>query len=217
MKTKPLIPLLDYLRIYAVIRSVLDGIDARTAHACIFFSTVGAAILREYYRKEAIQVAGAAFYLVDVEQRNVMSFARLEGGRVQSLTTAFHAWVQCEGYAIDFMAPIFPETCESSGHPFTAPRKMFQRRLDEMAPSHEHLEKEGDFYLVSNPDLTIEMRRAFLQKSASTDLVNICLHWYRRPPESIASELRMQNCVFQPIVDGISALSFSVRDSNNFR
>ena len=57
MKTKPLIPLLDYLRIHAVIRSVLDSVDAHTAHACMFFSIAGAAILREFYKKDAVQLA----------------------------------------------------------------------------------------------------------------------------------------------------------------
>lgn len=106
MKTKPLIPLLDYLRIHGVIRSVLDSVDAHTAHACMFFSIAGAAILREFYKKDAIQVAGAAFFLVNERQRNVISFATLTEGRVQSSDTAFHAWVQCDGYVIDFMAPI---------------------------------------------------------------------------------------------------------------
>lgn len=41
MKTKPLTPLLDYLRIHGVIRSVLDNVDAHTAHACVFFSVAG--------------------------------------------------------------------------------------------------------------------------------------------------------------------------------
>lgn len=193
MKTKPLIPLLDYLRIHGVIRSLLDSVDAHTAHACMFFSTAGAAILREFYRKDAMPVAGAAFYLVDGEQRNALSFAKLESGLVQSSDTAFHAWVQCEGYVIDFMAPMFPETCASSGHPFTAPRRMFQKRWSDMAPSHEHLDHEGDFHLVPNPELTVDLRRSFLQKPASADLVNICLHWYKRPPKSIAPELLMQN------------------------
>lgn len=41
MKTKPLIPLRDYRRIHGVIRSVLDSVDAHTAHACVFFSVAG--------------------------------------------------------------------------------------------------------------------------------------------------------------------------------
>lgn len=193
MKTKPLIPLLDYLRIHGVIRSVLDSVDAHTAHACMFFSVAGAAILREFYKKEAMQVAGAAFYLVNEQQRNVISFATVEEGHVQSSDTAFHAWVQCDGYVIDFMAPIFLETCAAAGHPFIVPRRMFQKKWVDMAPNHEHLYREGDFHLVPNPTLTIDLRQSFLKKPAGADLVNVCLHWYRRPPKVILPELQMQN------------------------
>ncbi|MFC5522554.1 DUF2026 family protein [Polaromonas jejuensis] len=193
MKPKPVIPLSDYLRIFRVIKSVLDSVDAHTTHACMFFSIAGAAILREYYKKDAMQIAGAAFYLVDGKQRNAMSFATVSEGQAQSSDTAFHSWVQCDGYVIDFMTPIFPDVCVSSGHPFTAPGRMFQKRLSGMAPSHQHLYKEGDFYLVPNPELTVDLRRSFLQKPASADLVNICLHWYRKPPKPILPELHMQN------------------------
>jgi hypothetical protein len=193
MKTKPLIPLLDYLRIHGVIRAVLDSVDAHTAYACMFFSVAGAAILREFYKKEAMPVAGAAFYLVNEQQRNVISLATVEEGQVQSSDTAFHAWVQCDGYVIDFMAPIFPETCAAVGHPFITPRRMFQKKWVDMAPSHEHLDREGDFHLVPNPGLRIDLRHSFLKKPAGADLVNVCLHWYRRPPKSILPELMMQN------------------------
>ncbi|MDP3326265.1 DUF2026 family protein [Hydrogenophaga sp.] len=55
------------------------------------------------------------------------------------------------------------------------------------------LDHEGDFHLVPNPELTFDLRRSFLQKPASADLVNICLQWYKRPPKSIAPEFLMQN------------------------
>ncbi|WP_041190633.1 DUF2026 family protein [Burkholderia pseudomallei] len=193
MKSKPLIPLLDYLRIHSVIRSVLDSVDAHTAHACMFFSVAGAAILREFYKKDAMPVAGAAFLLVDEERRNAMSFATLTNGQVQSTDASFHAWVLCDGYAIDFMTPVFPETCKAAGHPFIAQRRMFQKRWADMAPSHEHLDREGDYHFIPNPELTTDLLRSFFKKPASGDLVNICLHWYRKPPKSILPELQMQN------------------------
>ncbi|WP_313312553.1 DUF2026 family protein [Pulveribacter sp.] len=99
MKAKPLIPLLDYLRIHSVIRSVLDSVDARTAHACMFFSVAGSAILREFYKKDARPVAGAAFLLVDEQRRNAMSFATLTDGQVQSTDTSFHALVNRPGFS----------------------------------------------------------------------------------------------------------------------
>lgn len=192
-KFSPLIPLQDYLRIHSVIKSVLDSVDAHTAHACLFFSIAGAAILRKFYGKEAVQVAGAAFYLIHGGQRNVMCFATLENSQVKSSDTAFHAWVQCDDYVIDFMTPILPEMCKAAGHSFTAPRHMFQKKWSDMAPTHEHLDREGDFYLLPNLDLTVDLRNTFLQKPANTDLVNVCLHWYKRPPRAILPKLMMHN------------------------
>lgn len=108
----------------------------------MFFSTAGAAILREFYKKDAVQLAGAAFFLaVNKQQRNVISFATLTEGQVQSSDTSFHAWIQCDEYVIDFMAPMFPEARTSAGHPFIAPRRMFQKKWADMAPSHEHLDQ----------------------------------------------------------------------------
>ena len=76
----------------------LDSVKARSAHSCMFFSVAGVAILQEFYGKEAMQVAGAAFYLIDGEGRNALSFATLENEQVQSTKMAFHAWVQCDDY-----------------------------------------------------------------------------------------------------------------------
>src|SRR2546427_8797947 len=39
----------------------------------------------------------------------------LTEGQVQSSDTSFHAWIQCDEYVIDFMAPMFPEACTSAG------------------------------------------------------------------------------------------------------
>jgi len=53
-KSPELLPLLDYLRIHRVIRSVLDSCKADTAHACWYFSMTGAAILRQHYKRKLI-------------------------------------------------------------------------------------------------------------------------------------------------------------------
>lgn len=41
----------------------------------------GAAILQEFYKKDATPVAGAAFLLLEEQQRNTMCFASLEQGK----------------------------------------------------------------------------------------------------------------------------------------
>ncbi|MDF5946204.1 DUF2026 family protein [Pseudomonas aeruginosa] len=64
-KKHQLIPLLDYLRIHRVIRSVLDSAGATTDRACWFFSVAGAAILRHHYGKDAQPLAGAVCLMVN--------------------------------------------------------------------------------------------------------------------------------------------------------
>lgn len=187
------VPLADYLRMHNVMRSVLDSVDAHTAHACLFFSVAGAALLRQFYRKEAHPVIGAMVLLVDDQQRNALTFASLEDGRLTSTRAAFHAWVDCAGYVIDFMAPIFPANCAAAGHPFMAPARTFQKPLAAMAPSHEHLDRAGDFHVLPNPELTAELLQSFYRKPAGSDLVDICAHWYRRPPFAIAPHMAMRD------------------------
>lgn len=131
--------------------------------------------------------------LVDDDERNALTFATLEGGKLNSTKAAFHAWIECAGYVIDFMAPLFPDNSAAAGHPFVAPSRMFQKRLEAMSASHKHLDQPGDFHLVPNPELGAELLTSFYQKPASADLVNICTHWYRRPPRAIASETLMQD------------------------
>ena len=51
MKTRPLLALPDYQRIYQVIYSVLEASEvARTHRACILFTIAGTLILREHYK-----------------------------------------------------------------------------------------------------------------------------------------------------------------------
>lgn len=195
-RSGPLIPLQDYLRIHRVIRSALDMAEANTAHACWFFSVAGAAILRQYYKKDAFPVAGGMCLLVDEVRSDALCFA----------TTSFHAVVVCDDHIVDFMSPIFPDVCASSGHSFAAPAKSFQRRIDSMAPSHNHLLREGDFFFASNQQLTDYLHNLFLRGHLQSDLVNVCLHWFSRPPKPIRPAIAVKD-------ETGKAISFKLKDS----
>jgi len=56
---------------------------------------------------------------------------------------AFHAWVEVEGHAIDFMAPLFTDAAQEEGLA-RVPRRMFQRPLAEMKGLDE-ISQPGDF------------------------------------------------------------------------
>lgn len=192
-KSQELIPLLDYLRIHRVIKSVLDSAEANTAHACWLFSMAGAAILRHQYRKEAHPLAGAMCLMVDERESNVLCFATVENDELQSSENGFHAVVACGDHIIDFMSPIFPETSKSAKHDFVAPAKSFQRRIDSMTSSPSGLSKDGDFFFDPNTQLTDYLEQRVAQSLLQKDLINACVAWYARPPKNIPAWIMMGN------------------------
>jgi hypothetical protein len=188
--TRPLLTLADYSRMHAITRAVLDGVNAHTTEACVFFSLVGAYLLEKHHKRSATPMVGAAFFGLGGDPPNVLSFARLEGDEVVSDTKAFHCWVDCEGWVIDFMAPIFPEHARRRGFSTPIPCRMFQRRLSTMA-DHVDLQREGEFLMIPNPTLTAELLASSLKRPATRDLANVCSQWYRPTPKKIATSLSM--------------------------
>lgn len=189
---KLLLPFADYCRIFRVIYSVLDG-RAHTHRACIFFAVAGAIILRQHYQLKAIPVAGAAAYMVDSDTSLVATFGKIEHGMLVSSAEAFHCWVQCDGYVIDFMTPVFRENLQAAGISSPIARKMFQYPLAEMVESSVELDSDGAFSLFPSSERTQAMIENFEAKASFGDLANVCSHWYRRPPKRISETLDMSN------------------------
>jgi hypothetical protein len=189
---RPLIPLADYQRIFRVIHSVLDSVDANIPAASFFFSVTAAQILKKFYKKNAFPVAGAAFFLISKDGSGALSFGTLDGDKVDSNSDAFHCWVQCDGYALDFMAPVFEELLEDAGHPMAVPRQMFQKDLARMSASPTELSALGDFRLEPNLALTRELLQQFMNKPALSNLSQVCMDWYQKPPKELGTGLVMQ-------------------------
>jgi hypothetical protein len=189
---RPLLPLAHYQRIFRVIHSVLESVDANIPAASFFFSVTAAQILKKYYKMNAYPVAGAAFYLVSKEGDGALSFGVIDEGKVDSNSDAFHCWVQCEGVVLDFMAPIFQELLAAAGHPMRLPRQMFQKDVARMCASTEALQQQGDFSLAPNLALTRELLQQFMGKAALSNLSQVCVDWYRKPPKELDSDLLMQ-------------------------
>lgn len=194
--SKPVLSFLDYQRLYRVIATVLNSVDAHTAHACLFFSIAGAFILDKTYGLDARPLCGSAFYRVNDADGYTLAFTKMEGfaeGFVDSDDEAFHAWIECNGTVIDLMAPIFRENLISR-QPQTnlqLARKMFQKPASTMAASPFELKREGDFFLQVNRSLTNELIQYFMSKPFNGDLVGICHHWYRPTPKPIPAKLGM--------------------------
>lgn len=186
------IPLPDYERVFRVIYSVINE-DANMPHSCIFFALVGAAILENKYEIEAMPIAGAAAYVVHGPSGGVSTFGRIDGENFVSGDDAFHCWVQARGIVVDFMAPLFGESLKSFGHDVPVPSRMFQKPLREMSSSVRDLRGEGAFYLKPDAALTAKVFQAFSDDLMSTDLANICLSWYRKPPKSLPTNMGMRD------------------------
>ncbi len=180
-----MLTLSDYRRAFQIMHGILLSEDATPEKACLFFAMAGAKIMSSHYKIEAIPVAGCAFFMVEEASASVLSYAELKAEGARSTSNAFHAWVQCGDWGIDFMAPLFPDAAARAGLRGRTPRHMFQRQLTEMASSHLSLQHAGDFFLAPNPELTIELVGKLRRKPANEDLENIACQWFKKVPKKI--------------------------------
>lgn len=181
---RPPIPLPDYTRIYQVAYSVLEASGIAVTHrACIFFASVGTLLLREQYKLQATISTGCMALMVDEAKANVVIYGRERDGVFVGEDDAFHAWVQCNGWLIDFMAPIMGDSLRADGHDWQVPRRMLQKPLRARQADPRHIQHRGEFY--AHHDSALADRLLNAQGIQFEDLTNVCLAWYRRPPKSL--------------------------------
>lgn len=179
---RPLLPLPDYQRIYQVAYSVLQASEiAKTHRACLFFAAAGASLLRKHYEMPATISIGCMALMVDEKHANVVVYGREVDGEWVCEPDAFHAWVECDGWLIDFMAPIMRDSVMEDGAGFSVPRRMLQKRLKDAYASPRQLQHGGDFFAHHNAALAGTLIDR--QKAAFTDLVHVCDVWFRKPPK----------------------------------
>ena len=198
----PVIPMLDYVRIFRVMRAVMGSPAVDSDEACLFMSMSGAAILKHFYKKDARVLAGSAFYLLNAEPRTLLAMTKSAGNAmnnsigksdgVESDRTGFHCWLESDDYVIDFQALVFSEAMARRKSRVRVPRQMFQRRKTAMSASPDALESAGDFYLQPNIALTNELVRAFFGSAAQLDLMRGCMTWFTRPPRKISNAMTMR-------------------------
>lgn len=184
MAHRLLLPLPDYQRIYQVAYSVLEASEIAITHrACIFFASVGTLILRDHYQLPATISAGCMAMMVDERAANVAVYGRNQEGAFVSDENAFHAWCQCDGWLIDFMAPIMGTALREDGVKWNVPRRMLQKRLEDRKESLRGIQHIGDFFAEHDRSLTESLLDG--QSVQFEDLANICLTWFRRPPKTL--------------------------------
>lgn len=184
MSRRALLPLPDYQRIYQVIYSVLEASGIAVTHrACIFFAAVGANILREHHNLPATISAGCMALMVDEKRANVVVYGRDEDGVFVNEKKAFHAWVECDGWLIDFMAPIMGVALRQDGVDWPVPRQMLQKRLIDRKNSPGEIQHIGEFFASHDHALTESLIDG--QSVQFFDLMKACMAWYRRPPKPL--------------------------------
>lgn len=184
MKRRPPITWPDYQRIYQVIYSVLETSGIAVTHrACIFFAVVGVTILREHHNLPATISAGCMALMVDDARANIVVYGRKEGGDIVSDEKAFHAWVECDGWLIDFMSPIMGIALRQDGVDWPIPRRMLQKDLADRKDSLGEVQHIGDFFASHDYTLTDSLIDG--QSVQFFDLMNVCMAWYCRSPKPL--------------------------------
>jgi hypothetical protein len=184
MNRRPLLPLSDYQRIYQVIYTVLQASEIAVTHrACIFFASVGANILRTHHDLPATISAGCMALMVDEQRTNVAVYGRDENGAFVNNETAFHAWVECDGWLIDFMAPIMGVAFREDGINWSIPRRMLQKELIDGKNTLGEIQHAGDFFASHDRALTESLIDG--QGLQFLDLMNTCMTWYRKSPKPL--------------------------------
>lgn len=184
MNRHPLLPLSDYQRIYQVIYTVLQASEIAITHrACIFFASVGANILRTHHDLPATISAGSLALMVNEQRANVVMYGRVESGALVKDEKAFHAWVECDGWLIDFMAPIMGVAFREDGINWSISRRMLQKNLIDGRSSLGEIQHEGDFFASHDRALTESLIDG--QGVQFLDLMNTCMTWYRKAPKPL--------------------------------
>lgn len=154
---------------------------------------IGAHILREHYRLEANAVSGAAIYCLS-PVLNPLAFAKCEDGRLVAGLDAFHSWIECKGYAIDFLAPLFPENIAEIDDRAVVPKRAFMKPMSLMPSSlPQKGDAEGTFLLIPDEVCQANMIQSFYRMHLAGDLQAVCSTWYRRPPKKMDTELLIRD------------------------
>jgi hypothetical protein len=184
MRSVPPLPFLDYQRIYQFIFDALESSGSTiTYRSCVFFAATGATILREHYNVPATISVGSMALRVDELQPNVVIYGRNENGCLQSDENAFHSWVECDGWLIDFMAPILDIALQKAGTNWTVPSRMLQKNLADSKTSLGEIQHAGDFVVGHNTELANLVLDS--QSARFFQLMEICVGNYRKLSEPL--------------------------------
>lgn len=180
----------DYQRIFRVLKAVADGADLDSAAASTFLSVAGAHLIEKHYSKKCQPVAGSVSFKLDDAAQTVI---RLLDEGSDGDANGYHCWIVCDGHVIDFMAPVFMEYLHAKGFAGRYSRKMFQKPIGAMVDSPLRMTRPGDFYMLPDVGLTRQVLSQVSSDERLGELVQICMHWYKRPSREMPREISTEN------------------------
>lgn len=185
-----LITLPDYRRIYSTIHSLLvaDAVDSHEAN--FLFSVYGAQILKRHYGIAAQPVVGFAAYHLGL-QAKVLAFGESQGGRLESNDSQHHAWVEADGWLIDFMAPLFPVLVKHAGQNAKIDPWMMQKSMAKAKKSLTDLQHQGDFFVLENDTLASQKMSQLVTQKAHIQRGKLALDWFVKAPKKMPSPLHV--------------------------
>ena len=149
--------------------------------------------MEKHYKIKAKPKAGLAAYHIGADNDAIVFGEYDAEGKLTGNGSSFHCWVEAKGWLIDFMAPTFPELYKKSGKKNSIPSNMLQKPLGKMALSVNSLEKSGDFYLEYSAVTTAKKMSILSSSPAYSDLAEICVQWYRKPPKKMIKEITIKD------------------------
>lgn len=177
----------DYHRIYRVINSLLINENADPATASMYFSTFGAFILEHHFKVKAVPKSGLAAY--NLGGKHILFADQRDDGYVSGAGENFHCWVEADGWAIDFMAPAFPESAPD----LAIPAKMFQHPLSSMESSINDLGQSGRFFYRSEPAATNARFADWRKNPMIGDLAIVATNWFRKSPKRMQASITVRD------------------------
>ncbi len=195
---KPPISFKDYERIYKTIHSIVEAEGGKVAHACLYFSIMGAYLLNEHYRLHAKVYGGGAIYQLGGDKRKLM-FGEIKDNVFTSGPDGFHLWIEVDGWLIDFMAPNFPllPTESNSG----LETRLLMLPLTENKNRLSNFSEGNEFLLLHNNALANEVIDQFFSYPANKDFLDIAINWFCKPSKKMKKGLELcdQNGCSKPV------------------
>lgn len=158
--------------------------------------------MHKHYKRNAKVICGGGAVMLDHKTEAVLSwFTLAEDGSLKVAPEAFHAWIECDGWLIDLMAPNYRESMigvavkpigyQEGEAPAVSipPRKMLIKQISRTEGSFNDMKKSGDCVFVGDRDITTSIIDRAFERPQFGDILHIAQTWHRPFPEKMSSSI----------------------------